>query len=49
MLFNIKVTAQSRYTSIYNEKVEHVDLVERPISSSDGKRNIPLVPHQGVR
>ena len=43
------VKTTSGLTSIYNEKVVRVELMERPMSSSDSKKNIPLVPHQGVK
>ena len=47
--FNHDVKTKSRLTSIYNEKVVHVQQMERPMSSSDGRKNIPFVNHQGVR
>ena len=47
--FNHDVKTKSGLTSIYNEKVVHVQQMERPMSSSDGRKNIPIVNHQGVR
>lgn len=47
--FNHDVKTKSGLTSIYNEKVVHVEQMERPMSSSDGRKNIPFVNHQGVR
>ena len=43
------VKTKSGLTSIYNEKVVHIEQMERPMSSSGGKQNIPFVSHEGVR
>lgn len=42
-----EIGTQSGLTQLYNQPVIKVERVERPITSSDGKK-IPFIGHQGV-
>ncbi|XP_053392315.1 uncharacterized protein LOC128554997 [Mercenaria mercenaria] len=40
---------QAELTKLYNSNVVKAEYVKRPMTSSDGRKRIPLIPHAGVR